>query len=540
LLSDILLPQGRIIPRSDPRPPWPRVLARASLFAGLGLLLAGGFMRTRYEVFVEPEFNLRTLKRADNSMVATDPNRPDIARADWPEHLEKDWGRETAWERQARIATAIRLCGRYMWLHAVPDSLCIDSSISSIPLVTFGDREYLANEKHKRIVRAFRAGVFDSGSIDEVRAHEHLLYDPGLHNDLLAAARSPQMMDSAAVQKLRARDDADLANDPEINLGFGFALALLGGFVISAVVVWRRNPMWTLGVGLYTFSFALVSNIFMPIGLTFADRTQYMDGTGAMILMVLLARAVTRPLRPFVRERNAWVVLALAVCVAYSVRTVKRNMDWLDGDPLFTSAWQEQPMCVTNINNYAAVLARQGGDANYDKALEILRLSRGLCSFNGPTEQRIAVTLYDRFQNSSTSAWDDWHVWHDKQAKGEAVGKKPPRPCGKEPTKAERARRVDVNRAARIKMLDEAIAATHNAIFHLQLAKDEVFLELDALFGPRPHLPEPRRVAPRPKRAEPVKSASEDGPRRAVSWPFGYPLFWPFSPRLPFWAAGGR
>jgi protein O-mannosyl-transferase len=93
------------------------------------------------------------------------------------------------------------------------------------------------------------------------------------------------------------------------------------GLALLAAVLWRRQPVAFLWLGLSLLTYGVVSNLLIPIGTIFAERLLYLPSVG---FCALLAMALAR-------LHGGWPRVAAAVLlVGWGALTVERNPVWHD------------------------------------------------------------------------------------------------------------------------------------------------------------------------------------------------------------------
>jgi tetratricopeptide (TPR) repeat protein len=181
---------------------------------------------------------------------------------------------------------------------------------------------------------------------------------------------------------------------------------LAGAAVIVTVAVlvwssWRRAPEIALGLGMLALTFALVSNLVVPIGTIMGERLLYLPSAG---FCLALAGALVRlaPASDATTTSARWppaVMAALAVVVAlYGARTVSRNTIWREPLVFFATMTRDAPRSARSHAELATALAEAGrldeAGPSFERALAI--------------KPEDAVVLYN-WGNALGSAgrWDD-------------------------------------------------------------------------------------------------------------------------------------
>jgi tetratricopeptide (TPR) repeat protein len=129
-------------------------------------------------------------------------------------------------------------------------------------------------------------------------------------------------------------------------------------------------------------TFAVVSNLFVPIGTIMAERLLYVPSIGFCLLVAIGIERVGRVAPAAARLP---VILALVVAAAWTVGTIGRNRVWGDRVRFFETMVQDAPESARSHRELASVLSDLG---QYDRAREEVELALRLDPGN-------PVTLYN-------------------------------------------------------------------------------------------------------------------------------------------------
>ena len=111
------------------------------------------------------------------------------------------------------------------------------------------------------------------------------------------------------------------------------ALLLNAGLLLGALAcVPRRAPM-AFGILFYFLTFAIVSNLLVPVGTNMAERFLFVPSAGAYLVAALLLAPLAD--RPGPARTAGAIGLALA-CLAMAALTLRRNPQWYDNYTLFS------------------------------------------------------------------------------------------------------------------------------------------------------------------------------------------------------------
>lgn len=119
-------------------------------------------------------------------------------------------------------------------------------------------------------------------------------------------------------------------------------MVTLGLFLLVATVVLALLTPWRPGLGLpaawFLFCILPVSNLLLPIGVLIAERTLYMPSIAISLLAATLAGFRHQP-----STRRLLAAGAMAVLVAFTVRTITRNPVWYSTDTVLRSLMDTHP-----------------------------------------------------------------------------------------------------------------------------------------------------------------------------------------------------
>jgi tetratricopeptide (TPR) repeat protein len=136
-------------------------------------------------------------------------------------------------------------------------------------------------------------------------------------------------------------------------------LAVHAAIVTSAVVLWRRAPLWTVAVMWFYWFFATVSNVLTSVGMPTCERFLYVSiGGVALALGWTLTRA----------GRGVWTATLVAVA-ALAGGSVLRTRMWRDADTLWATVLADHDS--SRGHNYTAFNLRRDALALRDQASKL-------------------------------------------------------------------------------------------------------------------------------------------------------------------------
>jgi tetratricopeptide (TPR) repeat protein len=122
------------------------------------------------------------------------------------------------------------------------------------------------------------------------------------------------------------------------------AIALYLTMGIFAILNLRKKNLYAFAILLYLLPLAPVSNIFLKIGSTMAERFLYMPSLGFCVFVALVLVKLTRAnlfeqgiftSKIFFKKHVAALSILGVIGLLYSIKTVSRNRDWKDNIHLF-------------------------------------------------------------------------------------------------------------------------------------------------------------------------------------------------------------
>ncbi len=182
----------------------------------------------------------------------------------------------------------------------------------------------------------------------------------------------------------------DSVTDPRLLLALATLLLLVAGLWLS----WRVSRLLFFAIAFYVVTFAIVSNVAVPIGTIMAERLTYLPSVGFILAVTILLRWPFRN-----RSRPAqlrWLMLVtLPIVVALSWRSADRSGDWASEESLFLHDVAVSPGSAKVRTNAGVAYSRLGW---HEEALEQFAVAAemGLTPLMYPTPYLGAVrSLYN-------------------------------------------------------------------------------------------------------------------------------------------------
>ena len=177
-----------------------------------------------------------------------------------------------------------------------------------------------------------------------------------------------------------------------INAIFSLLMYLaLGGITFYGFV--KKDPL-AFGIAFFIFTLSIVSNLFVEIGATLAERFLFIPSLGFCIAIVLVLAKVLR-FDPLSHKKNTvFYLIIAAVLIAYSVKTYDRNADWKNNITLFATDVSASPNSARTHFSLASALNNGSGN-ELDLQKRAVMLNQSIVEFNKSLE------IYPDF----SSAW---------------------------------------------------------------------------------------------------------------------------------------
>jgi len=123
------------------------------------------------------------------------------------------------------------------------------------------------------------------------------------------------------------------------------AILVLAG--LAAVVVWslRKRSIYGFAVAFFFITLALVSNLFVLIGATMAERFLFLPSLAFSIVSVLGIVHLLKASQASEFAKKKTMILAVfgGLFLLYGIKTVDRNGDWKSNDVLFAAGLEASP-----------------------------------------------------------------------------------------------------------------------------------------------------------------------------------------------------
>lgn len=134
----------------------------------------------------------------------------------------------------------------------------------------------------------------------------------------------------------------------------------------------KKIPI-AFGIAFYLFTLAIVSNLFVEIGATMAERFMFTPSLGFVIVLALVLAKLVGYDSQTPKRRAPYFAIMGIIIVAYSLKTIDRNLDWKDNLTLFEADVLAAPNSARTHFSLAATYNTIGGEEKeLDKKTELL------------------------------------------------------------------------------------------------------------------------------------------------------------------------
>ena len=137
----------------------------------------------------------------------------------------------------------------------------------------------------------------------------------------------------------------------------GLLLYLL--LLVSAIYYSLRNKTIGFGIALYLIFTLIASQIFLQIGVHFAERLLFMPVLAFAIILILLIQK-SFSAKNLIKTQKQLLITSLVLLVLFGVKTIQRNKDW-----------------KSNLSLYEADISKAEGSAraNYNLGTELSEMA---------------------------------------------------------------------------------------------------------------------------------------------------------------------
>jgi hypothetical protein len=166
--------------------------------------------------------------------------------------------------------------------------------------------------------------------------------------------------------------------------GFILSLIINGALLVWAILGLRKKALTSYAILYYFITFSIVSNLFFTVGILMNERFVYMCSLG---FCLLLAYGLVKAQHQFKLSNTVLTGILSVILLLYSVKTISRNMIWVDNLTLFI-------MDSKVSDNSSKVQMSAGGDLTklVDENFDTLRYNGRLQHITDMLEMNINVS----------------------------------------------------------------------------------------------------------------------------------------------------
>lgn len=144
-------------------------------------------------------------------------------------------------------------------------------------------------------------------------------------------------------------------------------------FILSAIVIiamaayavinFKKKDVVAFGILFFGITISIVSNIFVIIEATLAERFMYLPSLGLCIVVVIMLERITKffskdnfSFLTILKQNKIFSIFLFSVLILFSIKTFTRNLDWKDGYTLFSVDKDHNPDSYRNLSGYCNAL----------------------------------------------------------------------------------------------------------------------------------------------------------------------------------------
>lgn len=183
-------------------------------------------------------------------------------------------------------------------------------------------------------------------------------------------------------------------------------LIVILALLVFSFISFRKKDVLSFCVLYFFITIAMVSNLFMQIGATLAERFLFTPSLAICIaLPVILVRVLKKDTENItLTDSKVFAGIIGVVIVLFSLKTVFRNSDWKNNFTLFSAGLRNAPNSATAHSSYASELRRQAEQEMMSPEQRQKLLDESI------KEYRNALKIYPGFAeanyNMGVSFWD--------------------------------------------------------------------------------------------------------------------------------------
>lgn len=143
---------------------------------------------------------------------------------------------------------------------------------------------------------------------------------------------------------------------------FLISAAIIIAIAVYSIIKLKKKDAIAFGILFFGITLSIVSNIFVIIEATLAERFMYLPSLGLCIAVVIALEQLTKffskdnfSFSSILKENKAFSIVLFLVLILFSVKTFTRNLEWKNGFTLFSADKDHNPDSYRNLSGYCNV-----------------------------------------------------------------------------------------------------------------------------------------------------------------------------------------
>ncbi len=148
-----------------------------------------------------------------------------------------------------------------------------------------------------------------------------------------------------------------------IDIRFFISLVIIIAMILFAIINLKKKNAIAFGILFFGITLSIVSNVFVIIEATLAERFMYLPSLGLCIAVVFVLERLTKyyakenfNFETILQNNKIFAVLFFIILILFSIKTLTRNLDWKDNFTLFSVDKDHNPNSYRNLSGYCNVL----------------------------------------------------------------------------------------------------------------------------------------------------------------------------------------
>jgi tetratricopeptide (TPR) repeat protein len=144
---------------------------------------------------------------------------------------------------------------------------------------------------------------------------------------------------------------------------FLISMTVIIALAVYVLINLKKKNAIAFGILFFGITLSIVSNIFVIIEATLAERFMYVPSLGLCIAVILGMEKVTKFIAntnfsflSVLQKNKAFSIVLSVVLILFSLKTFTRNLDWKDNFTLFSVDKDHNPNSYRNLSGYCNVL----------------------------------------------------------------------------------------------------------------------------------------------------------------------------------------